>query len=58
VREAEAEAAAAEQAAKEYSTFGSGDEMVSGLDDLARLRESGVLSAAEFETAKARLLGG
>jgi hypothetical protein len=30
---------------------------VSRLADLARLRESGALSAAEFESAKARLLG-
>jgi hypothetical protein len=31
-------------------------ELVSRLADLARLRESGALSAAEFEAAKARLL--
>ena len=61
VQEAEAEAAEAERAAQRYSTFRSapdgGDDLVSRLDDLARLRESGALSAAEFETAKARLLG-
>jgi hypothetical protein len=60
VREAEAEAEAAERAAERYSTFQSapdhGDDLVSKLDDLARLRESGALSAAEFEKAKARLL--
>jgi hypothetical protein len=56
VREAEAEAAAAER----YSTLGShptaDDDLVSRLADLARLRDSGALSAAEFEAAKARLL--
>ena len=60
VAEAEAEAAAAEREAERYSTFGpvpDGGGPVSELDDLARLRESGVLSAAEFEAAKARLLG-
>jgi len=30
---------------------------VSQLDDLAKLREAGVLSAEEFEVAKSRLLG-
>jgi uncharacterized membrane protein len=62
VREAEAEAAEAERAAEQYSTTGSraaaSDDLVSRLDDLARLREKGVLSQAEFETAKSRLLGG
>ena len=54
VREAEAEAA------ERYTTLGSHptahDDLVSQLADLARLRESGALSAAEFEAAKARLL--
>jgi uncharacterized membrane protein len=62
VREAEAEAASAERAAEQYSTFRSapagGGDLVSQLNDLARLRDSGVLSAAEFEAAKAKLLGG
>jgi uncharacterized membrane protein len=62
VREAEAEAAEAERAAGQYSATGSRpaarDDLVSRLDDLARLREEGVLSQAEFETAKSRLLGG
>jgi uncharacterized membrane protein len=62
VREAEAEAAEAERAAGQYSATGSrpaaSDDLVSRLDDLARLREKGVLSQAEFETAKSRLLGG
>jgi hypothetical protein len=62
VREAEAEAAEAERAAEQYSTTGSraaaSDDLVSRLDDLARLREKGVLSQAEFETAKSRLLSG
>jgi uncharacterized membrane protein len=61
VREAEAEAAAAERAAEQYSTHASRpvihDDLVSRLDDLATLREKGVLSQAEFETAKSRLLG-
>jgi uncharacterized membrane protein len=65
VAEAEAEAAEAERAAAQYSASGSRgtgpasrDDLVSRLDDLARLREKGVLSQAEFETAKSRLLGG
>ena len=61
VREAEAEAAEAERAAEQYSTGSrpaASDDLVSRLDDLARLREKGVLSQAEFETAKSRLLGG
>jgi len=65
VREAEAEAAEAERAAEQYSTMSSWgnrpaprDDLVSRLDDLAKLRESGVLSQAEFETAKSRLLAG
>ena len=65
VREAEAEAAEAERAAEQYSTLSSWgnrpaprDDLVSQLDDLAKLRESGVLSQAEFETAKSRLLAG
>ena len=33
------------------------DDVVSRLDDLARLRDAGVLSAAEFEAAKGKLLG-
>ena len=62
VREAEAEAAEAERAAEQYSATGSrpaaSDDLVSRLDDLGRLREKGVLSQAEFERAKSRLLGG
>jgi len=60
VQEAEAEAAAAERAAERYSTVRpapDGGDLVTKLDDLARLRASGVLSAAEFEAAKAKLLG-
>jgi uncharacterized membrane protein len=60
VREAEAEAAAAERAAEQYSAYRprpGGDDLVSSLDDLARLRESGVLSPEEFEAAKSKLLG-
>jgi hypothetical protein len=58
VREAEAEAA--ERAAERYSAVrprpADGD-LVSQLDDLAKLRAAGVLSAEEFEAAKSRLLG-
>jgi hypothetical protein len=62
VRQAEAEAAAAERAAERYAHLsphpaGGGDDLVSQLGDLARLRESGALSAVEFESAKAKLLG-
>jgi putative oligomerization/nucleic acid binding protein len=61
VREAESEAQAAERAAERYSTFGSRpaarDDLASQLDDLARLREKGALSQAEFDAAKSRLLG-
>jgi hypothetical protein len=60
VRQAEAEAEAAERDAERFATLGSDpavhDDLVSRLADLARLRESGALSAAEFEAAKARLL--
>ena len=61
VREAEAEAEAAERAAAQYSTFRpppGGDDLVTRLGDLARLREAGVLSPEEFEAAKAKLLSG
>jgi uncharacterized membrane protein len=67
VREAEAEAAAAERAAERYSTFHSAPEssgsssssdLFTKLDDLAKLRDSGVLSEAEYESAKDKLLGG
>lgn len=60
VAEAEAEAAAAERAAEEYSggPRRGGSDLASQLIDLARLREAGVLSAAEFEAAKSSLLGG
>jgi hypothetical protein len=59
VAEAEAEAAEAERAAEMYSTVRPrevGDDLVSRLSELDRLRASGALSAAEFETAKNRLL--
>lgn len=61
VQEAESEAEAAERAAEQYSTFRpppGGDDIVTRLGDLARLRELGVLSPEEFEAAKAKLLGG
>ncbi len=35
-----------------------GDDVVTRLGDLARLREAGVLSPDEFEAAKAKLLSG
>jgi hypothetical protein len=48
--------------AEQYSTAGSGpvahDDLVGRLNNLAKLREKGVLSQAEFEIAKSRLLGG
>ena len=59
VREAEAEVAEAERAAEMYSTVrprAVGDDLVSRLSELDRLRTSGALSAAEFEAAKNRLL--
>lgn len=56
VREAEAEAAAAERAAERYSALGAYPDLVSRLANLARLRESGMLSAAEFEAATTKLL--
>ncbi len=62
VREAEAEAEAAERAADRYSASfrpqPGGNDLVTQLGDLAKLRDKGVLSQAEFETAKSRLLGG
>ncbi len=60
VREAEAEAEAAERAADQYSARPQpgGNDLVTQLGDLAKLRDKGVLSQAEFETAKSRLLGG
>jgi len=59
VREAEAEVAEAERAAEMYSTVRPrevGDDLVSRLSELDRLRASGALSASEFEAAKNRLL--
>jgi uncharacterized membrane protein len=61
VREAEAEAEAAERAADQYSASRpqpGGNDLVTQLGDLAKLRDKGVLSQSEFETAKSRLLGG
>jgi multidrug resistance efflux pump len=62
VREAEREVEAAERAAEQYSAFGSRpasrNDLASQLDDLARLRDKGALSQAEFEAAKSRLIGG
>lgn len=63
VREAEAAVAAAERAAEQYSTMrprpsaAAGDDLSSRLAELARLRDSGALSEAEFEAAKSGLLG-
>jgi uncharacterized membrane protein len=62
VREAEAAVAEAERAAEQYSTMrpqpwaAAGDDLSSRLAELARLRDSGALSEAEFEAAKFRLL--
>ena len=65
VAEAEAEAAAAERVAEQYARLGrgpapaaaGGDDLVGRLGELARLRDVGALTAAEYDTAKARLLG-
>ena len=59
VREAEEEAAAAERAAEMYSTVrprSAGDDLVSNLTELDRLRTSGAISASEYDAAKSRLL--
>ena len=62
VREAEAAVAEAERAAEQYSTIrprpsaAGGDDMLGQLAELARLRDTGALSEAEFEAAKYRLL--
>jgi len=62
VREAEAAVAEAERAAEQYSTIRpqpsatGGNELLGQLAELARLRDAGALSEAEFEAAKVRLL--
>jgi hypothetical protein len=59
VRSAEADAAAAEREAARYATVAPppiGDDMVSQLRELARLRDSGALTQEEYTTAKYRLL--
>jgi uncharacterized membrane protein len=59
VREAEEEAAEAERAAEMYSTVrprSAGDDLVSNLSELDRLRTSGAISASEYDAAKSRLL--
>jgi uncharacterized membrane protein len=59
VREAEEEVAAAERAAEMYSTVrprSAGDDLVSNLSELDRLRTSGAISASEYDAAKSRLL--
>ena len=62
VREAEAAVAEAERAAEQYSTIRpqpsatGGNDMLTELAELARLRDMGALSEAEFEAAKVRLL--
>jgi len=63
VREAEAAVAEAERAAEQYSTIRpqppatGGNDLLGQLAELARLRDAGALSEAEFEAAKVRLLG-
>ncbi|WP_091233202.1 SHOCT domain-containing protein [Microbacterium sp. 3J1] len=53
--------AAAQQAAAQYAPAAapdnSGDDMVTKLQQLASLRDSGVLSDAEFAAAKQKILG-
>jgi len=62
VREAEAAVAEAERAAEQYSTIrpqpsaAGGNDLLGQLAELARLRDAGALSEAEFEAAKVRLL--
>jgi hypothetical protein len=62
VREAEAAVAEAERAAEQYSTIRpqpsatGGNDLLGQLAELARLRDAGALSEAEFEAAKVRLL--
>ena len=58
VREAEEEVAAAERAAELYSTVrprATGDDLVSNLTELDRLRSLGAISATEYDAAKSRL---
>ena len=56
-RQQEAQAAAAAQGAAQPPTAADGD-VVSRLKELAELKNSGVLSDAEFQSAKAKLLAG
>ena len=62
VREAEAAVAEAERAAEQYSTISprsspaGGNDLLGQLAELARLRDSGALSAAEYEAVKSTLL--
>jgi len=64
VREAEAAVAEAERAAEQYSTISprsspaGGNDLLGQLAELARLRDSGALSAAEYEAVKSTLLRG
>lgn len=57
--EQQATAAAAPQpAAVEAPVAPAGDDIIARLQQLAELRTAGVLNDAEFEQAKARILGG
>ena len=56
-QQAAAQQAAAQYAAPQAPPAPAGDDVVTKLTELAKLRESGVLSPAEFDAAKAKLLG-
>jgi hypothetical protein len=56
--EQQATAAAPAPAAVEAPAAPAGDDIIARLQQLAELRSAGVLNDAEFEQAKARILGG
>jgi putative oligomerization/nucleic acid binding protein len=56
--EQQATAAAPAPAALEAPAAPAGDDLIARLQQLAELRSAGILNDAEFEQAKARILGG
>jgi hypothetical protein len=56
--EQQATATAPEPAAAEAPVAPAGDDLIARLQQLAELRTAGILNDAEFEQAKARILGG
>jgi hypothetical protein len=54
----QAQAALAPQAAPQAAPQPAGGDLIGQLQQLAQLKEAGVLSDAEFEAAKAQILGG